>query len=208
MGTLHVEIVADIVCPWCFIGTRQLEIALESLPTVDADVVYRPFLLDPRAPSEGVDLRETLRRKYGDPEPLFRRVEHAAQAVGLAIDFEKIRRGVSTVRAHTLLRAALPKGTQRSLARAFFDAYFAEGRDVSAFDVLVELGVTHGFEEPEVVALLEDPRELGATRTEAAEAAARGVTGVPFTLIGHQVAVPGAQGADAFRRAVERALGG
>lgn len=213
MQQLSIDIVSDVVCPWCFIGSRRLELALAELPDVEARITFRPFLLDPGTPAEGVDLRDRIRQKYGDPEPLFRRVETAAKDSGVVIDFTKVRRGVPTLRAHTLLRrAALREDgdgegwAQADLARSLFHAYFAEGRDVSAFDVLIDLGVAHGFDRAEVIAMLESPTELEATRDEAATALARGISGVPFTVIGGRYALSGAQPPELFKRTIERAL--
>lgn len=197
--------VSDFVCPWCLIGTRRLEIALESVG-VETTWVYRPFLLDPSTPPEGVDLRDRLRRKYGDPEPLFRRVETAAKESGIDLDFARIKRGVPTLRAHTISRLALAKGTQRALARDLFHAYFLEGRDISSMDVLLEVAGRNGFSQEETLEALESPVELEETREEARAAAEAGVTGVPFVIIDQRFAVPGAQSPDVFRRAVERAL--
>lgn len=204
---LSIEIVSDFVCPWCLIGTRRLELALEELPDVPTTWTHRPFLLDPNTPAEGVDLRERLRRKYGDPEPLFRRVEVAARESGIALDFEKVRRGVPTLRAHTLSRSAIEKGTQRTFVRDVFEAYFVEGRDISAMDVLLDISSRHGFDREEALGLLESPRAIDETREEARAAAEGGITGVPFVVIDQRFAVPGAQSPDVFKRAVERAVG-
>jgi predicted DsbA family dithiol-disulfide isomerase len=157
MPSLRIDVVSDVVCPWCLIGTRRLELALAELPELEATVTYRPFMLEPGAPAEGRDLREHLRRKYGDPEPMFQRVEAVAREVGLPLDFGKVRRMVPTLRAHALSARAVEKGTQRALMSDLFEAYFLEGRDVSAMDVLLELGERHGFSRDEVIALVEDP---------------------------------------------------
>lgn len=206
MAILEIDVVSDVVCPWCLIGTRRLDDALATFPEIEANVVYHPFLLDPTAPPEGAELRDHLARKYGNPEPMFRRVEAVARESGIALDFEKVRRIVSTVRAHTLLRHALPKGTQRALADSLFLAYFTEGRDISAMDVLIDLGVTHGFTESEVITTLEAPEELHATRQEAASAAEGGVSGVPYFIFGKRFAISGAQPIEVFKKAIEKAL--
>jgi predicted DsbA family dithiol-disulfide isomerase len=202
---LDVEIVSDVVCPFCFIGARRLAQALAATPDLTAEVVYRPFLLSPSVPPEGQDLRDHLKRKYGNPEPMFRRVEAVAREVGIAMDFGKVRRMSSTVRAHTLLRLALSRGTQAVLANDLFEAYFVEGRDIGAMDVLVELGLRHGFTEKGVIDLMERPAELAETRREAEEAAAAGVTAVPFFVLGKRFAVQGAQPLDVFVRAIAEA---
>src|SRR5580658_347341 len=117
---LSIDIVSDVICPWCFIGARRLDQALASLTEpITAEVSFHPFLLDPKTPPEGADLRERLRAKYGvDPERMFARVEAAARESGIPLDFSKVRRTPSTVAAHTLLDAAYPKGTQHALAGA------------------------------------------------------------------------------------------
>ncbi len=203
---LHVEIVSDVVCPWCLIGTRRLELALAAAGAADADVEYRPFLLDPATPPEGEDLRGRLRRKYGDPDAMFARVEGAARQSGIALDFAKVRRAVSTVGAHTLLRHARPRGTQAALAKALFAAYFLDGQDVSDPALLDSLATRFGFEAGEATRLLGDEAELERTRREADASARRGVGGVPFTVIGGRHAIAGAQPVEVFRQAIERAL--
>ena len=208
MSTLTIDVISDIVCPWCFIGARRLDQALASLPQpIEATVVYRPFLLDPSTPPEGEDLRKRIGRKYGmDPERMFGRVEEAARESGIPLDFAKVHRSVSTVRAHVLLRHALEKGTQRALSGALFEAYFLEGRDVGRVDVLAAIGAQHGFAVDEVEALLGDPDELALTRDEAGAAAAQGVQGVPYFVFRRRFALSGAQTPEVFRAAIARAL--
>jgi len=204
--TVTIEVVSDVICPWCLIGTRRLEKALASLPDVEAEIVYRPFLLDPSTPPEGKDLRENLRKKYGDPEPLFKRVETVAKQDGIDLDFKRIGRTSSTIGAHTLMRHAIAKGTQRALAKALFGAYFLEGRDVGALDVLVPLATAHGFTADEATALLRSEDEIAATKGEAKEASQSGISGVPFTVVAEKLAVSGAQSVEVFKKAIEQAL--
>jgi predicted DsbA family dithiol-disulfide isomerase len=203
---LSIAIVSDVVCPWCLIGTSRLEKALESFPDLDVEVTYLPFLLDPSTPMEGGDLREALKKKFGgNPEAMFGRVEAAARETGIPLDFAKVRRYANTLKAHTLLRHARAKGTQRALAKALFDAYFMEGRDVGTEDVLLEVATAHGFTRAEAEALLHDDAELAATRKEATAMAQQGIDGVPFFILGERLAVPGAQPVEVFRGAIERA---
>ena len=207
MTALRIEIVSDVVCPWCFLGTRRLEQALALPPAVDATVTYRPFLLDPSTPVSGADLRARLQAKFGDPEVMFLRVEAAAHASGIPLDFAKVQRYPSTVAAHTLLRHALPRGTQRALADALFTAYFLDGRDIGEVETLAAIATFHGFTAREASAVCGDESELAATRAEAARMTTRGIAGVPFTIVGGRVAVAGAQPIATYRRAIEKALG-
>lgn len=207
MQSIAIDVVSDVVCPWCLIGVRRLELALEQLPNVQAEVRFHPFLLDPSTPDEGVDLRERLRSKYGIPaERMFERVEAAARESGIPLDFEKVRRSVATTRAHTLLRHALARGTQRALKKALLAAYFLEGRDVGDVDVLVEIASAHGFDADEARALLRDDQELRATREAASAMAARGISGVPFFILGQRLALSGAQPVETMKAAIERAI--
>lgn len=202
---MRIDIVSDVVCPWCLIGTRRVELALEKLGITDAEIVFHPFELDPGTPLEGVDLRERLRAKYRvDPDQMFGRVESEARASGIPLDFAKVRKSVNTIKAHTLLRHAEAKGTQRALAIALFRAYFLEGEDVGADDVLASLAEAHGFAPGETERLLADTAELEATREEARGAAASGITGVPLVLLERRLAVSGAQPVELFVQAIER----
>lgn len=208
MKQLDIDIVSDVICPWCFIGSRRLEQALAPPPEgIEVGVTYRPFLLDPSTPKEGADLRERLRAKYGaDPEKMFASVEAAARSSGIPLDFSKVRRTPSTIAAHTLLRHAIDKGTQAALARALFEGYFLEGRDIGDADVLAGIAGAHGFEADEAIRLVRDEGELARTREEAGEAAASGVRGVPFFVLGGRLAVSGAQSVEVLRGAIGRAI--
>lgn len=205
---LRIDVVSDIICPWCFIGTRRLEQALAALDGAAAvTVTYHPFLLDPSIPPAGVDLRERLRKKYGaDPETMFARVEGAARESGIPLDFAKVTRTVSTIAGHTLMRHAIARGTQPALGAALFDAYFLQGKDVGQESTLAELGAAHGFAIDEALSLIRDEAELRRTRDEAAAWARKGIQGVPFFVFDERLAVSGAQPVAVLAGAIERAL--
>lgn len=207
MRELAIDVVSDVVCPWCLVGVRRLELALEAFPDVRAEIRFHPFLLDPSTPDEGIDLRERLRSKYGvEPERMFGQVEAAARESGIPLDFSKVTRSVATTRAHTLLRHALEKGTQRALKRALLGAYFLEGRDVGDLEVLVSIATEHGFEADEARALLRDDTELRRTREEASAVAAQGIGGVPFFVFDERLAFSGAQSVETMKQVIARAL--
>lgn len=204
---LSVDIVSDVVCPFCFIGKRRVEQALAEEGITDAEVTFHPFLLDPGTPREGEDLRARLQKKYGgDPEQMFGRVEAMAQESGIPLDFAKVRLAANTVGAHTLLRHAKAKGTQTALAEALFAGYFLDGLNVGDDEVLVSLATKHGFDATEARALLASEDERRETRAEAEDAARQGIRGVPFVVFGGELAVSGAQPVTVFRQAVARLL--
>ena len=204
--TLHVDVLSDVVCPWCLIACRRLELAAERLGSeASVDFELHPFLLDPSVPPEGSDLRDHLRRKFGDPEPMFRRIEKLAREDGIDLDFERIRRFSSTVRAHTLIRAAREKGTQWQLGRAIFAAYFVEGRDIADLGVLCGLASSHGFSADEARTLLSDRDALATTLLAARAASERGIRGVPFIMFMDGRAISGAQSVEVFEKALRDA---
>ena len=205
MPKIAIEIVSDLVCPWCFIGQAQLERALAARPDIEAELTFSPFQLDPSTPPEGADLRARLERKYGvDPKQLFTRVEEAAARAGIALDFEKIRTSANTLGAHVLLEHARERGTQTELARALFGAYFLEGANIGDPEVLATVASAHGFTADEARSLVTDEGERARVRGLAQAQERRGVTGVPFFLVEGRYAVPGAQGEETWARVLEQ----
>jgi predicted DsbA family dithiol-disulfide isomerase len=204
---LQIDAYSDIVCPWCFIGTRRLQYAIGSLdPVPPVELRYRPYLLHPDAPPDGIDLRDMLSQKYGgDPRRMFERVEAAARDAGIPLDFSRLSRTYSTLAAHTLLRHAREKGTQRELADALFTAYFIDARNISDADVLADVAGKHGFAEGEVERLTGDDDELVRTGREAQAAAISGIRGVPHFVLNGRYSLSGAQPVDLFRTAIARA---
>jgi predicted DsbA family dithiol-disulfide isomerase len=206
MAKLVVDVVTDIVCPWCFIGLTRLHKALAA-KGVDAEIVHHPFFLDPNLPPEGVDVAEMLRKKYGgDPSAMFARVEGEAKRSGLPLDLSIQPRQRPTAAAHTLVRKAAAKGTQDALATALFETHFLKARNIADPDVLAEVGAAHGFSAEEARAVVTDPAELAFTREAAAASAASGIGGVPFFVFDRRLALSGSQPEDVFVQAITEAL--
>lgn len=204
---IEIDVYTDLVCPWCFIGTEVLDRAIEK-SSVGPRVVLRhkSFLLNPDTPAEGIDVVSYLREKTGrEPTEMFSRVEGVAQRNGIALDLSKQPRMYRTIHAHALLRNAENRGTQRALERAFFRAYFVEGKDLTDMNNLVAIAAQHGFTEEEARRIANDPAELDAVRAEAREASMRGVRGVPFFVFPDGRTLSGAQPEEAFRAALEQA---
>jgi predicted DsbA family dithiol-disulfide isomerase len=201
---LTIDVFSDVVCPWCYIGTERLEGVLAELgDQVAVTVALHPFLLDDTTPVEGVEIAAMLRQKYGaDPAAMFARVEGAARESGQALELARQPRMYPTVLAHTLLRHAAAKGTQRALSRALFRANFDEGRNIADVAVLTEVAAAHGFAADEVARRLGDPAELAETRRDAAAANRGGIRGVPFFVFGGTHAVSGAQPAATLKQAI------
>jgi predicted DsbA family dithiol-disulfide isomerase len=207
-GTINV--ISDAICPWCYIGKRQLERALDLLEAqhLTFNVSWHPFQLNPDMPREGVDRTQYRIQKFGSAErsrQLDERITETAAAVGLAFHLERLTRTPNTLDAHRLVRLAGQNGVQDAVVEALFEGYFCNGADIGDRTVLAELGAAGGLDPAEVTAML--TREDGLKEVVAGDRMARnaGIQGVPsFALQGHVLfsgAVPAEEMAQAFRRA-------
>lgn len=205
---LRIDLFADVVCPWCFVGHERLERVLASTGRA-ARITHHPFMLDPHTPPEGDDIPARLRRKYGvPPEQLWARLETEARKSGLELDLAKQRLSYPTARAHTLIRHAEGKGNGRqdALVRDLYRANFMDARNIHDPDVLVDVAAPHGFAADEVLRLVTDDAELATTREVAQAAAATGIDGVPFFVFGERIAVAGAQPEAVLAAAIDKAV--
>ena len=207
MNRIEIDVYSDFVCPWCFIGSRRLQGALESFGHSDVVTRHHPYLLYPNVPVDGIDLRASLAQRYRvNPERMFEPVEAAGRQAGIPLELSRVTRVYSTVDAHTLVRHAERKGTGRAFAEEIFTAYFLEGRNIADRSVLVDLAIRNGFTTLEADGLLENTGERRLTQDEAERATKSGVRGVPLYVINGRETVSGAQVPSVFRGAIERAL--
>lgn len=204
---LKVDVYSDVVCPWCFIGGERLRQVLASLPEpMDVELSYKTYLLDPGVPEEGKDLAKRLEAKYGqNAGEIFARPTQAARELGLPLDFSKVPNTYNTLNAHTLLRHA-KADQQPALARAFFEAYFLQGKNISQEAVLLPLATAHGFSAEEVKRLLADNGERNATMIAANDTQKLGIRGVPTFVFNDKVGLSGAQPEAIFRQAIAESL--
>jgi predicted DsbA family dithiol-disulfide isomerase len=195
---LTVDVVSDVVCPWCWIGKRRLEMALAQRDRTDVPVLWHAFQLNPNLPAEGVERAGYLERKFGGAErarEIYARVTDAGREVGLAFDFDRIERQPNTLDAHRLIAWAQqrdPKAINALLER-LFAAYFTEGVDIGKPDELARLAGEAGYDRGEAAKLLAG--DTGRREVTAAEEQARrlGITGVPLFIFNQRLAVSGAQ---------------
>ena len=154
---ITIDVVSDVMCPWCLIGKRRLEKALAEREDVPIVVRWRPFQLDATIPEEGMDRQEYLNRKFGGPEGaknIYDRVRDAGVEEGIAFKFEDIKKSPNTINAHRLLRWADPMGVQNEMAERLFSLYFLEGGDLTDKDVLIDNAEKAGMEREVVETLL------------------------------------------------------
>lgn len=211
MTTLDIDLVSDVVCPWCYVGTHRLDRVIEALRTEKPDLTialhHHPFELMPGTPREGTNMPNMLRKKYGQaPEKMWARVQEAAAESGLALDLSKQPMSYPTLPAHTLARLGRETGVEHAIQRALFVAYFDEAKDIANPAVLASIGEKHGLDADRVIATVTDEKELELTRVEVRVWQQHGVTGVPFFVFGEKLAFSGAQPEDVIRQVIDKAL--
>ncbi|SMH55368.1 DsbA family protein [Maritimibacter sp. HL-12] len=204
-------IFSDPICPWCYIGKARLDRALEARPLHPFEVEWHPFMLNPGMPPGGMDRRAYLEAKFGGKDGAVQAympvVEEAARA-GLAIDFEAIKRTPNTLDAHRLIHWAGLEGRQTAVVSALFRAYFVEGRDIGAHEVLIEVAEAMGMERAMVERLLASGADADDIRARDADARAKGVRAVPTFVVGGRHVVPGAQPTDLWLDVIDEILAG
>ncbi len=206
-GGLAVDVFLDVICPWCYLGKRNLEAALSLVPELDVAVRWRAFQLDPSIPSAGKDRRTYLSEKFADPrriEEMHRRLEEVGEAVGVAFAFDRIEITPNTLDCHRLIRWAGAEGLGDAMVEALCAAFFSEGRDLTRIETLMAVADEVGLDGDEIRDRLESDLDVEIVRAEIDYAGRIGITGVPCFVMGGRYALSGAQSpevlADAFTR--------
>ena len=202
---MHVAIVSDTICPWCYIGKRRFERAQAGRPT-DLAVEWRPFQLNPDMPAEGIDRMRYLVAKFGSEErvaEIFSAIEQAGEAEGIEFVFERIARTPNTVDSHRLIEYAGARDAQDSVVEALFHRYFEQGEDISDHGVLTAAGVDGGLDEDELRRYLDGSDGVEDVKKESEAASRAGISGVPCFIFEGRYAVSGAQPPDVFERVFE-----
>ena len=206
--TLPIDMISDVVCPWCFIGKRRLEKALALRPNIPVEVHFRPYFLNPWVPREGMSREDYLTTKFGSPEryrAIGGRVSAAAAAEGLIYAPDKITRQPNTLDCHRLILWAGETGNAGRMKQRLMDVYFTEGSDLSDRDVLVEAAAASGLDAAEARGRLASDRDIERVAKEAESAKEAGIDGVPCFVLGGVIAVQGAQTPDHLVQAIDRA---
>jgi predicted DsbA family dithiol-disulfide isomerase len=206
---MKIEVWSDFVCPFCYIGKRRLEQALEQFPhRENVEIVFRSFELDPNAKKETpLTIHEIIANKYGISLEEAKRanadIGRQAEAVGLTFRFETVK-PTNTFDAHRLAQYAKEKGKLNDMVERLFYAYFTESKFISDRDVLLALAEAAGLDRTEAEEVLASGRYTEEVRRDEEEAAALGVRGVPFFVLNRKYAISGAQPVEVFRQALEK----
>ncbi|ADV12994.1 MULTISPECIES: DsbA family oxidoreductase [Mesorhizobium] len=209
LNAITVDVVSDVVCPWCFIGQKRLDRAIAAVGDVDVHVRWRPFQLDPTIPPEGKDRREYMLAKFGSDErirEIHDRIEPLGEAEDISFAFDAIKVAPNTLDAHRLIRwaGAAGEAIQNRLVRRLFQLNFEEGANIGDHAVLVEAAREAGMDASVVASLLPTEADVEAVRTEIATASRMGISGVPCFLLEDKYAVMGAQDADTLADAIRQ----
>jgi len=207
-GALQIDVVSDVVCPWCFIGKRRLEKALALKPEIPVEVRFRPYFLNPWVPREGMSRDDYLTTKFGSVErykAIAGRVVAAAAAEGLTYAVDKMKRQPNTLDCHRLILWAGKAGNAGRMKQRLMDLYFTEGGDLSDPNVLVQAAADIGLDGEQVRKMLASDQDVVLIEREANSAKDAGIDGVPTFIFGGVAAVSGAQAPETLANAIEQA---
>lgn len=209
---IKVEIWSDVMCPFCYIGKRNFEKALETFPQKErVEIEWKSFQLDPTIPHdldyEG-DIYQYLAEKkgwsYEQSVQMHQRVVDMAKSVGLNYNFEKAK-PANSLKAHLVIQLAKSKGLGDEMEEALFKAYFTEGRDFGNTQELIDLGQSVGLDEKDILSALKSEALVNKVTAEIQEGQQLGLSGVPFFVVDRKFGVAGAQPAEAFTEVLEKA---
>lgn len=205
---MQLDIVFDTVCPWCFIGKRRLERALQRRPGIQPNIVWRPFLLNPEMPASGIDRTAYLIKKFGSEarvRRVFGAIGEAGQSVEIDFAFDRIRRTPNSVPSHRLIGYAAQYIDTAAMVEDIFQAYFTHGADIGDIRLLADIGAQHGLSASAVSAFLMGSEGTDRVYDENARAHRLGINGVPaFAFEGHMI-ISGAQEPEVLVRMIDAA---
>ena len=206
MKTIEIDVISDVICPWCFLGKRRLDKAIASLDDIKVEVNWRPFFLDPTIPKEGMGRRAYLESKFGAErlknihDPFIA----AGKEDGVPYEFDRITRTPNTMDAHRLIRWSHVTGKQQDVAERLFMAYWNGGLDVGDRNVLLKIAADAGLDKTDISEKLENGTDVDAVNAEVNHAARMGVTGVPCFIFAHKQGLMGAQPAEQLGEAIRK----
>lgn len=210
-AALHVEVIADFVCPFSYLGKRRFDDAMRAVHG-PSDVSWYPFQLNPDMPQDGMSLEDYLTQRFGSPagiQPVLDRLKAEGRQASIDFHFEQVTHVPNTLAAHQVMYRAETQGKDQSaLAEEFMSAFFVRGENIGETDVLVELAGRHGLDATDVVRVIEDDAARQVVLTREAQVRASGISGVPGFLLNRRLLLIGAQTTDNMVNAFDHAMFG
>tara|TARA_R110002124_G_scaffold67647_6_gene183633 strand:+ start:18994 stop:19650 length:657 start_codon:yes stop_codon:yes gene_type:complete len=207
MQTVRVEIVSDVMCPWCYIGKKRLDLASDLLDGIQLDVHWLPFQLDGTLPKKGKPRADYLAEKFGGKERAqiaYSQIEETGAAMDIPFAFDLIEYSSNTLDAHRLIHWAEQEELQNQMAERLFQAYFLEGQNIGDDDVLASLSAEIGMDDDEILDKLHTDLAKDIVKKQIGEAQKLGISGVPCFILGQKYAVMGAQEPETLAEAITR----
>jgi predicted DsbA family dithiol-disulfide isomerase len=210
-ASLHVEVIADLVCPFCFIGKRHFDEALKAVQG-PSDVSWYPYQLNPEIPEEGLPFDVYLKSRLGNPgnvDPVLRQLTSGGKAAGIDFRFDKLRHVPNTLPVHQVMQLAETLGVDQSkLAEDLMSAFFEQGRNIGKRGELIEIAGDHGIAADDVNKAIDNDQVKQLVLTREGQVRSSGLVGVPGFLVNRRLLLVGAQGADNIVNAFDRAMFG
>ena len=207
MSAMTIDVVSDVMCPWCYIGKRRLETALSMRPDLPVDVRWRAYKLDPTIPDGGVDRVEYLEKKFGEKAgAIYAQIEQTGRDIGIDFRFTDISRSPNTMNAHRLIRWSYGQNAQDRVVEGLFKSFFVDGGDVEDIETLGAIAEDAGMDGKLVRELLETEADKDSIDAEIQQAHQIGVQGVPCFIFGARLAVMGAQAPEILADAMDKTL--
>lgn len=207
--TIKIDVISDVVCPWCYIGKRRLEKALNQLAhSCSFEVTYHPFELNPSIPETGVNQKQYLTQKFGGEERYEKITAHVTQVAaeeGLEFNFHKQAVSPNTRNAHRIIQLAKHVNKQIEVKEAFMKAYFTDGVDLSKVENLIAVAEHAGMERAVVTQMLSGNQGVAEVIQAAKEIQQLGITGVPFYIVQNKYGLSGAQPPESFIEVIQKA---
>jgi predicted DsbA family dithiol-disulfide isomerase len=206
---LTIDVVSDVVCPWCFVGKKRLEAALKLRPDVDVEVLYHPFFLDPTVPRGGKPRIDYITGKFGGTDKItdgHRRLTEMGKTVGIDFHFEKIERQPNTLDAHRVIHWAQLAGQAAPVNEKLMSMFFVEGADLTDLDVLASAAKAGGLDVAAFARDLRSDKDADLIEKQATAASMSGVGGVPFFVFGKKYALSGAHEPENIASAIDQAI--
>ena len=204
---IRIDTFADVVCPWCYIGEKRLQAALEKRPDLEVERHWQPFQLRPEMPPEGVDWQEFVNEKFGGMEragEMFERVVHTGAELGIDFRFDQMTRSPNTTDAHRLILLANSQGREWEMVHALYRAHFTEGANLSDHATLAGIAEESGLDSAQVQEFLETGEGIDIVAESQQIAAQLGINGVPFFIFDSRLAVSGAQPEEVFLQVLDQ----
>jgi predicted DsbA family dithiol-disulfide isomerase len=198
---IHIDIFSDVVCPWCYIGERRLQAAMDQRPDLTVTRRWQPFQLRPEMPAEGADWKQLIDEKFGGSEranEMFAHIAELGKAEGIEFRFDRIANAANTLNAHRLILFAAGQEREWEAANALYRAYFTEGKNLNDLDNLAAVAGSVGLDPAATHSFLRTDEGASEVRQSQATANQLGISGVPFFIFNNQYAVSGAQPAELF----------